>query len=302
MVFVLQTETKMGTYTTNYNLYMPTVGEQSWGTLVNGNFTTIDTTLNGLNTRLTAVENEVNGALSCTSVTTSGKITANGGVGTTSLTTSSTITSTGLITGNGGVKGNLTGNVVGTVTGTIGLSVPTYITTSSDYPMFPKGGWSAQSKSASITGRGTVSQISFSVPFVFADAKTNNKYVNGVIWYTANGSYASGSVAQFPIKVTLTKSNGYHWIDAFDKPVLTVTCGSYTATTTINCTSLPKGTDNAATSYSQTVNVPLSAADSGTTLTVTLGAFNVTNVGNSPTLTATISLAAYHSYAAISRS
>ena len=32
----------MGTYTTNKNLYMPTVGEQGWGTLVNNNFSTID--------------------------------------------------------------------------------------------------------------------------------------------------------------------------------------------------------------------------------------------------------------------
>ena len=113
----------MGTYTTNYNLFMPTVGEQGWGTLVNGNFTTIDTTMKSLSNRITAVENEVNGNMSCTSITTSGtvtstgKITGNGGVGTTSLTTSSTITSTGLITANGGVKGNLTGNVTGNVTG-----------------------------------------------------------------------------------------------------------------------------------------------------------------------------------------
>ena len=101
----------MGTYTTNYNLFMPTVGEQGWGDLVNGNFTTIDNTMKSLSNRLTAVESEVNGNLSCTSVTTSGKVTANGGVGTTSLTTSSTITSTGLITANGGVKGNLTGKI-----------------------------------------------------------------------------------------------------------------------------------------------------------------------------------------------
>ena len=59
----------MGTYTTNYQLYIPTVGETGWGTLVNGNFITIDTTMKGLDTRLTAVESEVNGALRCTSVT-----------------------------------------------------------------------------------------------------------------------------------------------------------------------------------------------------------------------------------------
>ena len=37
----------MGTYTANYNLFMPTVGETGWGELVNGNFETIDTTMKG---------------------------------------------------------------------------------------------------------------------------------------------------------------------------------------------------------------------------------------------------------------
>lgn len=99
----------MGTYTTNYQLYMPTIGEQGWGELINGNYQTIDTTMKSLSNRITAVENEVNGALSCTSVTTSGtitstgKITANGGIGTTTLTASSTSTFTGKITANGGI-------------------------------------------------------------------------------------------------------------------------------------------------------------------------------------------------------
>lgn len=94
----------MGTYTTNYNLYMPTVGEQSWGTLVNGNFSTIDTTMAGLNTRLTAVESEVNGNLSCTSVTTSG-----------------TITATGIINANGGLNlsGDFSSNGNGEFNGTV---------------------------------------------------------------------------------------------------------------------------------------------------------------------------------------
>lgn len=91
----------MGTYTTNYQLYMPTVGETGWGALVNGNFTTIDTTMKSLSNRIIAVENEVNGALSCTSVTTSGKITGNGGIAGTTGTFSGAviaknITSTGL--------------------------------------------------------------------------------------------------------------------------------------------------------------------------------------------------------------
>ena len=49
----------MGIYTTNYNLFMPTIGEQGWGDLVNGNFTTIDTTMAGLNTRVGMLETEV---------------------------------------------------------------------------------------------------------------------------------------------------------------------------------------------------------------------------------------------------
>ena len=47
----------MGTYTTNYNLFMPTVGETGWGDLVNGNFETIDTTMSELNTRIGTLEN-----------------------------------------------------------------------------------------------------------------------------------------------------------------------------------------------------------------------------------------------------
>lgn len=35
---------------------MPSIGEQGWGDLVNGNFSTIDTTMKGLDTRLTTCE------------------------------------------------------------------------------------------------------------------------------------------------------------------------------------------------------------------------------------------------------
>ena len=37
-----QSEVKLGTYTTNLNLYKPTIGENGWGTLVNENFDKID--------------------------------------------------------------------------------------------------------------------------------------------------------------------------------------------------------------------------------------------------------------------
>ena len=49
----------MGTYTTNYNLFMPTVGEQGWGDLVNGNFATIDNTMSDLNTRMGTAETNI---------------------------------------------------------------------------------------------------------------------------------------------------------------------------------------------------------------------------------------------------
>lgn len=133
----------MGTYTANYNLFMPSVGEQGWGDLVNGNFSTIDTYLKPISlsgSTYTFTGNQTGGSISATSIsnggtltstgkitanggigttslttsstiTSTGKITGNGGIGTTSLTTSSTITSTGLITANGGIKGNLTGKI-----------------------------------------------------------------------------------------------------------------------------------------------------------------------------------------------
>ena len=138
----------MGTYTTNKNLFMPSVGETGWGTLVNGNFETIDNFLKPITvsgSTYTFTGNQTGGSISATSITNSGtltntgkitanggiettiltasststftgKITANGGIGTTSLTTSSTITSTGKITGNGGIAGT-TGTFSGAVTG-----------------------------------------------------------------------------------------------------------------------------------------------------------------------------------------
>ena len=53
----------MGTYTTNYNLFMPTVGEQGWGELVNGNFTTIDNTMKSLSNHIGTVEIETDARL-----------------------------------------------------------------------------------------------------------------------------------------------------------------------------------------------------------------------------------------------
>ena len=124
----------MGTYTANYQLYMPTVGENGWGTLINGNFETIDTTMKSLSNRITAVENEVNGALSCTSVTTSGKITGNGGIAGTTGTFSGAVTAPYF---NGKTKGLtlhfLTSTSAAMQSTAIYHSVPTLNTTNNYY-------------------------------------------------------------------------------------------------------------------------------------------------------------------------
>ena len=46
----------MGTYTANYNLFMPTIGEQGWGELVNGNFIKIDAAMKSLNNSILTLE------------------------------------------------------------------------------------------------------------------------------------------------------------------------------------------------------------------------------------------------------
>ena len=124
----------MGTYTANKNLYMPSVGEQGWGDLMNTNLSTIDNFLkpiteSGGTYTFTGnhVGNQSGGSISATSISNSGtltntgtstftgKITANGGIGTKALTATSisnsgtltqtgTSTFTGKITANGGVN------------------------------------------------------------------------------------------------------------------------------------------------------------------------------------------------------
>ena len=120
----------MGTYTANKNLYMPTVGEQGWGDLMNTNLSTIDNFLKPITvsgSTYTFTGNQTGGTITATKITNSGtltqtgtstftgKITANGGIGTKALTATSisnsgtltqtgTSTFTGKITANGGVN------------------------------------------------------------------------------------------------------------------------------------------------------------------------------------------------------
>ena len=94
----------MGTYTTNKELYKPSVGETGWGTLVNGNFETIDNFLKPITvsgSTYTFTGNQTGGSINATSITNSGtltstgKITGNGGIGTKALTAT-----TGTFSGN----------------------------------------------------------------------------------------------------------------------------------------------------------------------------------------------------------
>ena len=45
----------MGSYTPNYNLYMPSIGEQGWGNLVSNNFEILDTISNTFNTQISNI-------------------------------------------------------------------------------------------------------------------------------------------------------------------------------------------------------------------------------------------------------
>ena len=110
----------MGTYTTNKNLFMPTVGETGWGELVNGNFTTIDTFLKPI-------------SLSGSTYTFTGNHVGNqsgGSVSATSITNSGTSTFTGKITANGGIAGT-TGTFSGEVKSTKFTRTTNYNVTSS---------------------------------------------------------------------------------------------------------------------------------------------------------------------------
>ena len=98
----------MGTYTANYQLYMPTVGEQGWGDLMNGNLTTIDTTMKSLSNSIGTLETETDAFDSrITAVETS--ITGGG-----SISNTGNITASGLITAKGGITGKINVSSVGT--------------------------------------------------------------------------------------------------------------------------------------------------------------------------------------------
>ena len=191
----------MGTYTANKNLYMPTIGEQGWGDLMNTNLSTIDNflkpiTVSGSTYTFTGnhVGNQSGGSISATSISNSGtltqtgtstftgKITANGGIGTTSLTTSSTITSTGKITGNGGISAT-TGTFSGAVTG---ASFNGVVLKSSDvYNVSPSSTMTYSPSSSTIFIVLPVTTLPYTGSLKFTNYSSSDRYV---YYYTGTSS------------------------------------------------------------------------------------------------------------------
>ena len=141
----------MGTYTDNYNLFMPNIGEQGWGELVNGNFSTIDTTMAGLNTRMGTTETNIT-SLTTRMGTAETTIASN----TSRIETLETETDTVearvekieeniSFDASGNIVGNVVGNVTGNVTSNISvikncLKMP--LLTSGSARVFSFAGWS----------------------------------------------------------------------------------------------------------------------------------------------------------------
>lgn len=222
----------MGTYTTNKNLFMPTVGETGWGTLVNNNFSTIDTflkpiTVSGSTYTFTGnhVGNQSGGSISATSITNSGtltntgKITANGGIGTTSLTTSSTITSTGKVTANGGI-GTTTLTTSSTITSTGKVTVNNVLqcqkiyvngriltTKMSNYsPVY--AATETQSVSISATPNQTLTSSTITVSGAKIKSLTYPVRVGCATYIPAAANITSGSVGSVSRTVTLKAVGG----------------------------------------------------------------------------------------------
>ena len=188
----------MGTYTTNYQLYMPTVGETGWGTLINGNYQTIDSTMKGLSNRITAVENEVNGALSCTSVTTSGKVTANGGLSTKALT-ATTGTFSGAVTGNKLIVSASKTGVIKFMDAGIGRYIGENVT-SIDISSFVVSTGSIVPQNAFLTVIARTGSSGTRVLNIGINGKTYSYTITG----TTNKTYASDVNVAFPTSLTMT--------------------------------------------------------------------------------------------------
>lgn len=104
----------MAKTTTNYGLTKPEKSDNYSVDVMANNMDIIDAKLR--NPTTASITNSG-------TITSTGKITANGGIGTTSLTTSSTITSTGVINANGDIVGQIKVSSVGTNSNNVKVAV-----------------------------------------------------------------------------------------------------------------------------------------------------------------------------------
>ena len=194
----------MSTTTTNYGLVKPERSDNYSVDVMSGNMDKIDTKLKNLDTRTTVVESEVNGALSCTSVTTSG-----------------TITSTGLINANSGVKGYFKNTSATLVT-----SAPYSDSNVTAWSFSNVNCNSGTSKTITVSkaktsmttpyGNYTVSAPTKSIKFTVSTSQANGGYVtvkfdgvtkiNGVAIGTDLGSSTPSSVS-FTVDVDMSKAH-----------------------------------------------------------------------------------------------
>lgn len=173
----------MGTYTANYNLFLPSIGEQGWGELVNGNFTTIDTAMVGLNTRIATLKTETD-----TMKEKLDKI---------------------VIDSNGTIIGNLNGKIIPTSIKPYSISTSLTVTLSTNQPLVVYAGGVPCSGSITISATsgaryGSASLLIITTNNVISNALTTSNqtfaFTNACIiqamntWMAANNGHSSGTV------------------------------------------------------------------------------------------------------------
>ena len=256
----------MGTYTTNYNLFMPSIGEQGWGTLVNGNFATIDAMMAGLNTRVGTLETET-GAMK-------GKLDY-------------------IEINNGAVEGNFTGNFTGVLTGKI--NVQEY-STSGDIKLFdlsfnnPSIANTTVSNAltcniATVTPR-TSNVFTYvgdtpvlnSTCTISGSIKQTGTYVNGSTGSTLNPKLNNGSGVNVTVVDTTTGST------VLNTKISTTFTESYKILGTGNSVSLSSTSFMRNSAHSYTINLSSAISSSQAWL------FNYSVSTNTPVATAYITL------------
>ena len=251
----------MGTYTTNYNLFMPSIGEQGWGELVNNNFSTIDITMADLNTRMGTAETNIV-SLTTRMETAEPIITSNTSrIGTLETETDAVDSRIKVFEDNISFdsNGNIVGNVVGNVTGNVNGYILAPYTAASSGSVKMQSVPASNSVYIAPRASGNFATFEFIVP---AAESTLLGYgvKNGI--YVSEGSSISLSVYVVMEKTT-TYVNGTVYLDGV---ALGNTSGTGSGTTTFTVNNLSEGThtfryQNNTVNTGQGANVKLNAFD-----------------------------------------